>query len=159
MKHKKSQIGATMTWIIAFVIIFFILAGFIFISTTIAVKKQVANTFFSKNELTGEDRLAEEAGLRASLFAVLGSEVSVNNTESRLLEAVLLYESSNAEIKNQIEKGLKDELNKICSGYGFQANSLRLIQDSSGKYTEEIIVPVYSRFDAIEIKYSQLRSC
>jgi hypothetical protein len=157
--NSKSQIGPTLLWFGAFIIIFFILIGFVYLSTAIGVKKQVESLFFSDKEVVGVERLSEDSAVMASLFAVLNEQIVVNGSEERFLEALLTYEGYNDAVKANIENNFRKELSKTCLGYRFRVNDLEFNSDSSGEYTKEVIFPVYYNFNVFLIKYSQLRSC
>jgi len=101
MLNKKAQIGDTLTWIVATLIIFVILFFFIFGSSTLGKTKSITNfkpSLFSKSDIGFHDIF-----LTKSLFTYLVFE---NSKEGKELNKKL----QGMEDHNMFEEPLEDRL-------------------------------------------------
>lgn len=84
--NKKAEIGATMTWIIAFLIIFFVMLLFIGMSGFLAGKKVLTDS----NEISLQE---EKSNLEASrrLMSLLNYEVEIDGEKLSFIQGIYNY--------------------------------------------------------------------
>lgn len=159
MKYKNAQIGATLTWFMAFIIIFFIIMTFIYFSSAIGAKKQVGNLFFSGDKMAGLEALSEEAVMSSSLFAILESKTEVNGTNLKFLDLITEYDDYDHENQLLIKNKLKIELDKLCDSYEFNVRDIVIANVLIVNPTRELMLPLNDNSELIPIRYTQARSC
>jgi biopolymer transport protein ExbD len=82
MKNKKGQIGETITWFVAFVIIFFIVMVFTFITISLSIKSPVKSEEVFKLDTENNQKI---------IFSILDYKLNYNNQEITLKKALGEY--------------------------------------------------------------------
>jgi hypothetical protein len=136
MKNKKAQIGETITWFAAFVIIFFLIMVFMFITIFLASKNPIKPEEISR--ITFEDN-------QQLLFSVLDYKTNYNNEVVSLKKLIAEYcINRDLELKNKITAIFQSEL----EDYYFKIEIVKEI-------SEEKILSLTNYPDyAVEIRYS-----
>jgi hypothetical protein len=123
---KKAQIGATLTWFVAFIIIFFIMALFIFFCTILIGEKK-ATSSLSWDILNIEDssNYQNVSLLQDSLIVLLNSPIGENkNFYDFLSEAnegdETMKEVYSSKIKDFAEKNRLSDSEGSFSSYSFE---------------------------------------
>jgi len=112
LNKKKAQIGSTITWIGAFLIIFFILLLFLSASVVVSKTKKVLGANYKLSaETIGQEPLMQSR----MLISLLNSPITIsyNNAEKETtiknsLRLLSFSEINSGGIKGQIEKNLLD---------------------------------------------------
>ena len=144
--YKNGQIGSGFTWIGAFVIIFFIIILFAFVSTSLAAKKQVSlSSVFSRtgaNEITavGEEYQAIDFKTSRDLFTFLNSPVEFNGNTTMYAVLQANFKQGNPELlqftridaQNYFDALYNDTCYQVCLAK-FVNNKLENIMEVSGK--------------------------
>ncbi len=105
MKNKKSQIGETLTWFVAFLIIFFIMIIFLSAAVIISGMRQAGG----KNEI-GIEKYAGNLNSQRILISLLNSNIVFNEKEMKIKDALLDADYFN------FEEPKKDELKSKIKG-------------------------------------------
>ena len=134
-RNKKAQIGATMTWMLAFVIIFFIMVVFAVISVVFSVKKVVMPTdvLFNTeaNEIvvgTSTELSSLDYGLSRNLLVFLESYVK---DKGYMYDLIGIYvNSGQEEISNSIQE---NAVKYFDSQYGKSCYHICLMAIKDGK--------------------------
>jgi hypothetical protein len=159
MRSNRAQAGQTLTWFIAFIIIFFIITTFVYFSFAIGAKKSLASVFLSNDKVVGLEVLLEDSVMRSSLFAVLESKTVINGSTVSFLDLVTGYENYDPEAQLEIKNKLKIELDKSCDSYEFNVRDIMIANALIVNPTNELILPLNHNQQIIPIKYIRARSC
>ncbi|MBI2046647.1 hypothetical protein HYT26_00580 [Candidatus Pacearchaeota archaeon] len=166
LNKKKAQIGSTITWIGAFLIIFFILLLFLSASVVISKTKKVLGANYRISAETIEQESLMQSRM---LVTLLNSHITIsyNNAEKEAtiknsLEVSSLSEMGQESIKNQIENNLlelakysKPEcyLLKISSKKNeIMEYTSKLFLIKSGYYEKADVIYLRGKEGQIEIK-------
>jgi hypothetical protein len=162
---RKAQIGATITWFVAFLIIFFLMVVFVSFSTAIGVKKQASSIFsFENNRMmsVGDSSLVFDMN---SIYAVLYSSSSVGDNK-RIRDHLFNFEGLNEADKENLRKEIEGKLALICREYIFSVGdfSLSILSrdengDSYFDLGNELSFNLRNGDKKLEIKYTKLREC
>ena len=140
---KKAQISITITWFVAFLIIFFIIASYLFFSSILGTSKSFS---WNKNEMKYDGSTYLDLESQRELAVVLNSQV--NN--EKLKDLIIQWNNSgDSNIKIRIESNAKSilEYNKKPNECYFFA----IDRDSSGMSSDSLIVggeSLYSGFES-----------
>ena len=118
---KKGSVGETLTWSVAFVIIFVIMLLFVGISSLLASQKAVLDFvgFDEFSEINLEESLGS-LGNQDKLFYIINSPVNENkNLKELIIEAGIKGGNLNEEVKKNIEFSL-NEVNDEDECYLFE---------------------------------------
>lgn len=153
---KKSQIGATLTWFISFLIIFFILIAFLSFSTALGAKKEIGMVFTSGNKPLDVKQFSGATQNRDSIISILESRVFYNHTDFRIVDLLKLTTNGDKELLNFLVPQLKTRLNASCEEYGFSFLDINL--KSAIGFTEDFALSSTTLFipsenNTFEIKY------
>ena len=106
---KRSQVGITITWFVAFIIIFFILMIFVGIVATIAAQKGIG-----KNEISVVENGFNKVSGETNLITFLNSPVDFNGEKMNFKELIFRWDKDNG-LKKEIEVKMEDYFkNKNC---------------------------------------------
>jgi len=117
-KNKKSQIYATLTWFVAFIIIFFIILLFISASIIIAGKREVPITGVWGDSIGVVKYGFENLEAQRSLIEVLNNKINYDNQQIKISQLIkkwtLLGDKEvklkiGQEVKQILENNLKEE--------------------------------------------------
>lgn len=152
---KKSQIGATLTWFVSFIIIFFILIMFIVFATSLGSVKQASSIFTQENKVIDVSQLSDNTQSRDFLISILESRVVFNNTRTRILDLLVSLEN-NPELKIFLNNELESRLNQSCWEYGFEFEEITLkgvmgFREDSAISKTNLFVPYKN--NTLKIKY------
>lgn len=121
--NKKSQIGATLTWILALLIIFFVIVIFISVTLILSVTKSVS---YGRDEI----KLIEyKSNLESQeiLFNILGSKIYFDDKESKIkdvlkeIDMYYLDSEKKDELREKIKSQTEDFLRDLNRCYIFRA--------------------------------------
>lgn len=118
MKNKKSQIPDTLTWFVAFIIIFFIIILFITASIIIAGQKEMA-VFFGENSVSVVQHGFEYLELNRNLIKLLNTRVEFEGEKIKIRELIIKWDVSEGDEKQNIERTLKLRFNQELDNYYF----------------------------------------
>jgi hypothetical protein len=138
-KKRKAQVATTMVWLAAFLIIFFIMLFFIFISAFYGIRKTGGGEI-KQVEVSFKKVSSEEISLASNLFAFLETEVEGDDRIFNLIRdnELSLFSSS----ENEKNNFFKYKLNEI---FGFVFPN-RYITNEWGFYiNNEIGTTKYSK--------------
>ena len=188
LNNKKSQIGATITWIVAVLVILFIMIIYVLITVGIAAVKGVSEDSVQQSS-------SEKIVLTEELTAIINSQIGNNKILSDEIKSSLDYYMGNEEIMKYLDENINnlamkkeflseellvnakasDEklmgdaeniLDSFCSAYVFQSPNLKIDKskiDSGGVltagFTEEINLKIPYSGQIIEIKYKRAKNC
>src|SRR3989338_5079538 len=109
LNRKKAQIGATITWIAAFLIIFFIILLFLAASLVISKAKKVSSADYKLSAETIEEEPLAQSGMLVSL---LNSRIEIGDAAKRemTIKEALEYLSFDDVMKEGIKTQIKDAL-------------------------------------------------
>ncbi len=162
---KRSQIGSTLTWLVAFFIIIFIIIIFLASTSVLATKKAIS---------PGTEGLAAygSEGLRAqsNLINFLKSPFEINGKTAMTSDALVYFLNSKDETeKNLILNQTVKKLNAYCSSYKLLLPNGLITEngfsDSSGfgglnsKWTSEIALKINTDGGNFKIRYKELKQC
>lgn len=143
MENKKSQIGTTLTWFTAFIIIFFIIILFVSASVIIAGQKKISTI-----ELIKYDSGSLES--QRSLTSFLATPIKIDDKEEKIKDLVLESLNPYLETKDLIkDSGDLNNLVSIKQNLGkefFEANSVELKDDILFKKSQEILSSFCSEY-------------
>ena len=105
-KSKKGQIATTLTWIVATLIVFFVMMIFILASLTLAGKKKIT---FEDNQIFMEGYSVGSLDLQRELDRVLRERIEFRNGNARVRD--LIYVSDKLEREDLLK--LKEGIEKI----------------------------------------------
>jgi hypothetical protein len=108
MLNKKGQIGETVTWVIATVIIIVILVFFIFGASLLGETKDIKTfreSLFSDSSYQGDDLF-----LKKSLFAYFNTQRELNK---RYIDRWLLEEESEKEFEFSVNETKKEIIGRL----------------------------------------------
>lgn len=171
MKHKKSQVGPTLTWVIAlFVISFIMFVAFLIwslmgsISKTISsengkVISQDIDPVLFDNFLFFLNSPLEFKGKKTSFYEVILS--SINEKDNEELGSLIKKELDNycSQYRLLIPEGLVTEKGFIKKSDILDMNIFSNTNDLLYAWTPVIKYEVYYRGDRYEILYRQLKEC
>ncbi len=151
MNNKKAAIGATMTWIVATIIIFFVIILFVYSSGVLGF------------ELFGEDAFLKETSTESEqmLLALLETEVDGKSVKEHIEDS----ENFEKEVLPKLKKEIEPILEKIPVKEGYKWTLLIKIPPSPEvQLGEEIIVDINLRQKVIcenyvYLKNSQIKLC
>jgi hypothetical protein len=141
--NKKAQVGSTLTWFIAFLIIFFIIILFVFASLSLAGRKKfiVGNDDLDFNSLDGR------AEGQRTIFVLLESSIEIEGVKKKYSE--FLKQSLNPYIEDdRIVSSLQGDINSL-DGLWWQyqnnkefniAHQNRLIDQDLFKISKQILI-------------------
>ncbi len=144
IKSKYGQIGAGITWFVAFLIIFFIIILFISASLFLAGRKNVPVL----GEGQGNIEIDKESGDIVSA-EMLSSILETKSNEVALKNTILKWEKARADekdaIKNEIEISLKEilELYQNCQYIFYIDSWVNLEKDAAGARGNYLDVAFY----------------
>lgn len=98
---RKAQISLGLTWMIGFLIIFFIII--LFISSTFILSQR------KKIDINIQEYKTKELELQRKLIKFLDKPINFEGQEMRIKHLIILWDNGNE--KENIEKKLKEELN------------------------------------------------
>ena len=159
---KRSQIGTTLTWLVAFFLIAFIIVLFLASTSVLAAKKAIS---------PGSEGLVVYGpeGLKAqrNIINLLNSQFEINDKKLKGSDAIIYFLNSKDENEKKIiiNQAIK-KLNSYCSSYKLLLPNGLITEygfiDSSSfgglnsKWTSEIVLKINN---GIKIKYKELRIC
>ena len=115
--RKKAQIGTTITWVVAFFIILFLMIGFIVIATALSGK--------SKAEINFEESV-ENLNFQRELMKILNSPVEVDGKEINIKELINLAFLDEEKYKEVLESEIKKVLKAFEFNYwDFEEESMK----------------------------------
>ncbi|HUS50688.1 MAG TPA: hypothetical protein VMZ91_11015 [Candidatus Paceibacterota bacterium] len=106
--NKKAQIGATLTWIVAFLIIFFIMI--LFISTTIIIsakKTSILSLSFSQKETTITSHITGDFAVQRNLISFLNKPIKFEGKDI-FIKDLIADKELNDENKARFEKFVEE---------------------------------------------------
>ncbi len=111
INQKKAQIGTTLTWFVAFLIIFFIMTLFVTVTIVSSVKKNAPLIGTGKDEISLGEYNPDIFNSQKNLIKVLNYEIIHNNKMkiSQLIKdwSMSKDEGAKIQIKDEVEKVLK----------------------------------------------------
>lgn len=155
--YKKSQIGATLTWLVAFIIIFFILVIFIAASSFLAKKTVLLDIFPGIAE---KDSADNNKVISDSLIGFFKKEITLDGKEYNFLDLLKEYKTGKRE-ENDIRCFYHKNLEFVEANFGiytsFYVNgeriTSRVIEDCGyKKIVFSFIFPIYSKEDLLNVK-------
>jgi len=112
---KKAQIGATLTWFAAFVIVFFIMILFVFFCAVLAGEKKIGSVMsFDTLADKGSLNIQDISSLKGSLILLLNSPADKEQSFYEFLSGLNVQEEKQEDIKlfeEQTKKFVEDNLN------------------------------------------------
>lgn len=134
INSKKAQIGTTITWVVAFIIILFLMVGFLVITMVLSGK--------NKNEINFEG--VENLDSQRELMKILNSPVEVNGESMNVRELINLtfFDTQMGTSEEKYEDVLKSEVKKVLDDFeyeyvDFQIKNLRVRGFSLLIYSEK----------------------
>jgi hypothetical protein len=173
VKNKKAQIGNTITWFAAFLIIFFVMLLFMISSFYLAGKKSIK----SNNEILLKEGDAVNLDVFEELNYVLDNKFDYEGDNVRILDFIL-YTDSNADGNADILfKELQKQLDGLCLSYMLEVPEGYVIRQEKD-FVDEARALIYSGYNndkdawsnwftvklpnkgkVTEIKYRRLKVC
>jgi len=139
-KNKNAQIGATITWFVAFLVILFIMILFIFFASLAGGKKILSfASFKQRGVIVGLKGLSEDADTINSLESVMKSKINIDGKEELFFYAIL--ESLEPLISSQ--KILKDYLSGDINNLGLMLRAVKGTHTSQVIATEVLLAEGY----------------
>lgn len=120
-KNNKAQVGLTITWFLAFIMIAIFIVLFIVLTLSIVKTKKILSFGMWKNEILMQDN-ATNSEVQRELVLILNTPIE---NEKNLEQLIIEWKLGNSEIKPKIEKNLKEILDKTMekkSCYYFSIN-------------------------------------
>jgi len=188
LNNKKSQIGATITWIVAVIVILFIMVIYVLVTMGIAAAKGASKDSVQKsasenvilteelmsivNAPIGNNEILTDE-IKSSLDYYIGNELimkavggNINNLtrikDSLSQELLVNTKASDEKLKTDAEK----ILDSICGSYIFQTPNLKIDKSKTNSqeilgagFTEETTLSVPYKDQIIEIKYQRAKNC
>ncbi|MBD3252682.1 hypothetical protein GF386_03055 [Candidatus Pacearchaeota archaeon] len=112
MKNKKSQIGQTVTWFVAFIIIFFLMIIFLMATLVISGKKSLL-----EDDVHVDIRDSKKLEMQRILFYVLDEKISHENENLSIKELVVRGLELDKTGKADLENKLKNEFDFALGSY------------------------------------------
>lgn len=171
---KKAQVGLTISWFFAFLIIFFLLIIF----TVYAIYLSGQKTFTAKNEIDNVGGISSDTNLQIKLYSLLDSNVEFEGNLVRIEDLVIfLNKGSNEKKLNKIKLSSEED---ICFDYILETPKVYLnwynsffefhfeeldrvhINDDFGlsyDLGEPFVYYIFNEGEKIEFKFYQRRIC
>ena len=108
VKNKKGDVGFTLTWIVAFTIVFFIMIGFLVIVTGM-VNTKTANGLSIFHIENSRDKLLDQGELNA----ILNSNVEFEGKQTSVKNLIILWYISEGERKVQVREEVNTNLKSL----------------------------------------------
>ncbi len=148
LENKKGQIGATITWFVAFLIIFFMLMLFMFFTSILAAGKVVPVFGSGRNDIKLESssfdlKVSEDVRV---LETILGSSVEYNRDLMSVKDLVSLWAVSDDTGRKQIEDAINSKANEVLLYLSEKDAACRKFrgtiveQESNGDINEAIFI-------------------
>lgn len=137
---KKAQIGITLTWFVAFVIVFFVMLVFLALTALLAAEKSILSLggiLGGKNNIESQKNSDNLASQR-KLFFLLNSPLDDKTVKEEIIEWKI---TDSEEIRNKVVSVVKESLKKQGS------EDCSVFMADSGK----IILNSFSSMDATDI--------
>jgi hypothetical protein len=117
--NKKAQIGDTLTWFMAFIIIFFIIILFITASIIISGQKEMPILGIGGNSISVSQNSLEDLELDRNLIKILNTPVEFKGEKIKISELIIKWDNSEGVERKNIEETLKKGINQILPRYYF----------------------------------------
>jgi hypothetical protein len=131
--NKKGQIGATLTWFIAFTMIFFMLVVFVYLSSAIASKKAISSIFSSTDYDFSTQDISDYSISKSGVQAVLEKQIQVGG-ENRPMIIFLLSTLDKYLESNSAMKYLDNDINLLSlKEYSISSELIKLTSDEISK--------------------------
>ena len=109
--NKKAQIGMTLTWFVAFVIIFFIMLVFLALTALLFAEKSILTGDKSKIEL---QKNTDNSLSQRKLFLLLNLPVEDSIVKEEIIRGKI---TNNNDIRDNLVKIIQDDLTNIKQQY------------------------------------------
>lgn len=125
---RKAQISDTLTWIVATLIIFFIMFFFVAIislwATKVAVKEKIMAVMVGWKGIEKETDVFSDLFSQKSLISLLNTNIKINGESEKFKDALFYWASSEDKdkVKKEIENKIKEKLDGLLrkdEGYIF----------------------------------------
>lgn len=120
VKYRKAQIGKTLTWFTAFVIIFFIMTGFVALTGLLTGKKFLSRERSSINLEEVEDSETLSSLDNQIIFITMSTLVRILNTfveEKTIEDLIFEWQLSGDEEDEEIKEIIENKVKEILGDY------------------------------------------
>ena len=108
-KFKKGQIATTLTWVVATLIVFFVMMIFILASLTLAGKKKIT---FEDNQASLEGYSVGSLDLQRELDRVLRKRIEFGNGNARVGDLVYVSDKLEREELGRLKEGIEKAMDE-----------------------------------------------
>lgn len=167
MRNKKAQIGATITWLVAILIIFFIMLVYILVAMGLAAKKGSSEDIVQKMN-------SENIALNTELMSILNSDISSDKTFIEEIKS--LVDSASKDIPENLKTSAEKILGRVCRGYLFNIINIEdgliyprdidnfptiqfNVDFPPEAFTRQINLNIPYKSQIIKLKYERLKEC